>query len=112
LCICVDRLDATLLDRWVFDRVEEAFREAGKNNTLNQQFRSNKVILFLHLLGIDTIGHAQRPSSLAYREVTRYVDEGIKRMTALIDEFYNDNATTYIFTSDHGMSNKGKSIKN
>lgn len=36
------------------------------------------------------------------------VDSGIKEIVALIENFYDhDNKTAYVFTSDHGMGNRG-----
>ena len=32
---------------------------------------------------------------------------GVERLTTLIDGYYNDNATAYILTSDHGMTEWG-----
>ena len=32
---------------------------------------------------------------------------GVKRLTKLIDGYYDDNATAYILTSDHGMTEWG-----
>jgi len=65
------------------------------------------VIFFLHLLGIDTIGHAYRPYSKEYYDNIHLVDQGVKRIYELFEHYFPDHMTTYIFTSDHGMSNKG-----
>lgn len=35
------------------------------------------------------------------------VDSGIKNVTNLFNEIFNDEKIAFIFTSDHGMSNKG-----
>jgi phosphatidylinositol glycan class N len=35
------------------------------------------------------------------------VDQGVKEITELIDEFYADGKTAYVFTADHGMSDWG-----
>ena len=37
----------------------------------------------------------------------KIVDEGIKEIVELIDNFFQDKLTAYIFTSDHGMTNRG-----
>jgi len=43
-----------------------------------------------------------------YLENIRVVDEGIERITNMFEEvFDNDGRTTYVFTSDHGMTNWG-----
>lgn len=36
-----------------------------------------------------------------------HVDSGIRNITALFEELFDDQATSYVFTSDHGMSNRG-----
>lgn len=38
----------------------------------------------------------------------REVDRGISNVYALINGLFPDERTAFIFTSDHGMSNKGK----
>lgn len=99
--------DATFLDTWVFDRVKELFAQAKKDPELNAKLREDKVVFFLHLLGLDTTGHAYRPYSKEYLHNIKVVDRGVQEITELIEDFYNDGKTAYIFTADHGMSNWG-----
>ncbi|KAF8855250.1 GPI ethanolamine phosphate transferas-like protein [Acephala macrosclerotiorum] len=99
--------DAVHLDIWVFDRVKALFSEAAKNATLDAQLRQDKVVFFLHLLGLDTNGHGYRPYSKEYLNNLKVVDEGVKEITELIEKFYNDDKTTFVFTADHGMSDWG-----
>lgn len=37
----------------------------------------------------------------------RAVDEGVRKTVQLFEEVFKDNKTAFLFTSDHGMSNKG-----
>ncbi|POS84142.1 PigN-domain-containing protein, partial [Erysiphe pulchra] len=99
--------DAAQLDYWVFSQVDSFFLNATKNVTLEEQLRRKKVIFFLHLLGLDTNGHAHRPYSKEYLSNIKIVDEGIKNTTKLIENFYNDSKTAFVFTADHGMSDWG-----
>jgi phosphatidylinositol glycan class N len=99
--------DGLHLDLWVFDRVKALFAEAAKNATLDAALRQDKLVFFLHLLGLDTNGHAYRPYSKEYLNNIKVVDEGIKEITKLIEEFYNDGKTAFVFTADHGMSDWG-----
>lgn len=99
--------DAWALDEWVFDRVKGLFEDAKKNATLNAELRKEKNVFFLHLLGLDTTGHAHRPYSWQYLHNIQIVDRGVKEITKLIDEFYNDDQTAFVFTADHGMSDWG-----
>ncbi|KNC80892.1 hypothetical protein SARC_06762 [Sphaeroforma arctica JP610] len=100
--------DASKLDTWVFDRVRETMERAAVDPQVAEQMYSDKVVLFMHLLGIDTNGHTHRPSSKEYLDNIKLVDKGIERITEEIEEFYgHDGQTAYVFTADHGMSNRG-----
>ncbi|KAK0388698.1 hypothetical protein NLU13_4941 [Sarocladium strictum] len=99
--------DATHLDYWVFDHVKDFFAEAAKNATLNQMLREEKVVFFLHLLGLDTNGHGYRPYSKEYLNNIKVVDQGVKETVEIIEKFYADDRTAYVFTADHGMSDYG-----
>lgn len=101
-------IDATNLDIWVFDRVKELFESAVHNSTLNEMLHQDKLVFFLHLLGLDTTGHAYRPYSTEYLRNIKVVDEGLEKVHALVNEFYGyDNGTAWVFTADHGMSDWG-----
>eukprot|EP01134_Creolimax_fragrantissima_P004870 CFRG4870T1 len=100
--------DASKLDVWVFDRVRETMERAAVDPKLSELLHSDKVVLFLHLLGIDTNGHTHRPFSQEYLDNIRLVDDGIKRISREIEDFYgHDGQTAFVFTADHGMSNRG-----
>ncbi|KAI9799385.1 MAG: Glycosyl phosphatidyl inositol anchor synthesis [Piccolia ochrophora] len=99
--------DATELDTWVFDNVKRFFASAATNSTLNAALRQDKIVFFLHLLGLDTTGHAYRPYSREYLHNIKVVDQGVREITKLIDDFYGDGKTAFVFTADHGMSDWG-----
>jgi phosphatidylinositol glycan class N len=100
-------LDATALDIWVFDKVKELFAEASRNATLDAELRKDKVVFFLHLLGLDTSGHSYRPYSKEYLNNIKVVDAGVKEITKLVEDFYKDGKTAFVFTADHGMHDFG-----
>ncbi|CAH7689895.1 Phosphatidylinositolglycan class N-domain-containing protein [Phakopsora pachyrhizi] len=102
--------DATKLDLWVLDRLQQLLldaREAGPGSMIDERLRSDQVVFFLHLLGLDTTGHSYRPHSPEYLRNIQVVDQIVQRTQELLDEFYDDDRTAYIFTADHGMSNIG-----
>ncbi|KAM0810915.1 putative GPI ethanolamine phosphate transferase 1 [Seiridium cardinale] len=99
--------DAVHLDHWVFDHVKELFAEAERNQTLNHALKQDKVVFFLHLLGLDTTGHGFRPYSKEYLNNIKVVDQGVKEISELINTFYGDDRTAFVFTADHGMSDWG-----
>jgi phosphatidylinositol glycan class N len=99
--------DAWVLDEWVFERVKKLFADAKTNATLNAELRKEKNVFFLHLLGLDTTGHMHRPYSWQYLHNIQIVDRGVQEITRLIEEFYDDDKTAFVFTADHGMSDWG-----
>jgi GPI ethanolamine phosphate transferase 1 len=56
-------LDATALDIWVLERLRELFHNSTSNASLDASLRKDGTMFFLHLLGLDTTGHAYRPHS-------------------------------------------------
>ncbi|KAI9774780.1 MAG: Glycosyl phosphatidyl inositol anchor synthesis [Candelina submexicana] len=99
--------DATHLDTWVFDKVKSLFASAATDPALNSSLREDKLVFFLHLLGLDMTGHAYRPYSPEYLYNIKIVDQGVQEITHLIEEFYDDGKTAFVFTADHGMSDWG-----
>ena len=95
------------LDTWVFDKVREFFEMAKENATHSSLMAESKVIFFLHLLGLDTNGHSHKPNSAEVRSNLLLVDKGVKETVDLFESHYGDNATAYVFTSDHGMTDWG-----
>ncbi|KAI5620050.1 GPI ethanolamine phosphate transferase 1 [Silurus asotus] len=100
--------DASKLDTWVFDQVKDFLRSAKENETLMSHLHEDKIVFFLHLLGIDTNGHAHRPMSKEYLDNIELVDNGVAEIVSVFEEFFeNDGKTAYVFTADHGMTNWG-----
>lgn len=93
-----------LLDKWVFDKVQK-FLTNEKN--VEDLIEKDRVIFFLHLLGMDTSGHIHKPHSERFTENLKYVDRGLEQIINLFESKFNDKGTAYIFTSDHGMTNRG-----
>ncbi|CAF3389979.1 unnamed protein product [Rotaria socialis] len=92
------------LDLWV----ERQFEKFLLNNTLTAELNKDKIIFFFHLLGIDTNGHSHKPWSDVYMKNIHIVDGIVQRLENLIENYYKyDRKTTYIFTSDHGMTDWG-----
>ena len=100
-------LAGSALDTWVFEKVKDMFNSASKNSTLDGALRKDKNVFFLHLLGLDTTGHSYRPYSREYLDNIKTVDQGVKEITKLIEDFYGDGKTAFVFTADHGMSDWG-----
>uniref|UniRef100_A0A182IPJ6 GPI ethanolamine phosphate transferase 1 n=1 Tax=Anopheles atroparvus TaxID=41427 RepID=A0A182IPJ6_ANOAO len=97
--------NTSLLDIWVFDRVRQFLTNDEATGGVLQR---KKVVLFLHLLGLDTAGHVHKPQSELFTENLITVDKGIESIVQLLDRATgNDGRTAYIFTSDHGMTDQG-----
>lgn len=95
------------MDHWSFDQFEGLLNRSLDDVKLRQLLLQDKLVIFLHLLGCDSNGHAHRPYSSIYLNNVKVVDEIAERMYNLMESYFNDNQTAYVFTADHGMSDKG-----
>lgn len=59
--------DATELDWWSLEHLKDLLKNATTEDGLNKELRQDKVVFFLHLLGLDTTGHSYRPFSKVWR---------------------------------------------
>ncbi|KAF9110209.1 Glycosyl phosphatidyl inositol anchor synthesis [Mortierella sp. AM989] len=100
--------DASILDTWVFDKFTSLLEQSKTDTELRRKLHSDKIVFFLHLLGLDTNGHSHLPTSEFYINNIKLVDQGIRKVTEQLREFYGDDGkTAYVFTADHGMGNRG-----
>ncbi|CAG0879015.1 unnamed protein product [Darwinula stevensoni] len=110
--------DPSAVDVWVFKRVKEFLLNGTiPFDTLNQSGN----IFFLHLLGMDLVGHYRKPHSKnylcflllfvvggsAYKICLDVVDQGVRETTQLFEELFPDQRTAFLFTADHGMTDWG-----
>ncbi|XP_059613178.1 GPI ethanolamine phosphate transferase 1 [Phlebotomus argentipes] len=91
------------LDEWVFSRTKEFLLR----NVTDELKSQDRVIFFLHLLGLDTAGHVHKPNSRLFLKNLVVVDRGIREIVSLFENIFPDYMTSYVFTSDHGMSDRG-----
>lgn len=91
------------LDNWVLREVEDFFTASGNPLTYSQP----KSLFFLHLLGQDTSGHTHKPKTDSYRRNLQNVDRIVKDVNNLFNRVFRDNATAFILTADHGMTDWG-----
>ncbi|KAM7506653.1 hypothetical protein LguiA_017106 [Lonicera macranthoides] len=99
--------DASFLDEWSLDQFKSILNRSNDEPNLKQMLLQDKIVIFLHLLGCDSNGHAHRPFSSIYLNNVKVVDGIAKSVYDLLENYFKDNRTAYIFTADHGMSDKG-----
>ncbi|KAL3526014.1 hypothetical protein ACH5RR_014386 [Cinchona calisaya] len=99
--------DASFLDEWSFDQFASLLNRSNEDPKLKQLLLQDNLVIFLHLLGCDSNGHAHRPYSSIYLNNVKVVDRIAERIYNLIQSYFKDDLTAYIFTADHGMSDKG-----
>ena len=99
--------DPSKLDSWVFEKVENLFNQTQVDSNLERMLARDRIVFFLHLLGIDMNGHAHRPTSQEVIDNLKVVDKGVERIAAFINSYYDDDKTAFVFTSDHGMTDWG-----
>lgn len=99
--------DAVHLDLWCLEQLKVLLDNSTRDAELKKQLNGEGTVFFLHLLGLDTTGHSYRPHGAEYHRNIRVVDHVVQETVRLMDEFYGDDETAYVFTADHGMSSKG-----
>lgn len=92
---------------WSYEKLKYMISESQLNSSLQEALIEDKLIYFVHMLGTDTSGHADKPASKEYLENIRITDDIVRDTVHLINEFYRDNRTAFIYTSDHGMTDWG-----
>ncbi|KAL2240488.1 UNVERIFIED_CONTAM: GPI ethanolamine phosphate transferase 1 [Sesamum indicum] len=100
-------VDASFLDEWSLDQFASLLNRSNEDAKLKQLLQQENVVVFLHLLGCDSNGHAHRPYSPVYLNNVKVVDNIAERVYNLVQNYFKDNLTAYVFTADHGMSDKG-----
>ncbi|XP_024024305.1 GPI ethanolamine phosphate transferase 1 [Morus notabilis] len=99
--------DASFLDEWSFHQFQSLFNRSNEDPKLKELLLQDNLVIFLHLLGCDSNGHAHRPYSSIYLNNVKVVDNIAVRVYNVLEDYFKDNRTAYIFTADHGMSDKG-----
>ncbi|KAJ0098523.1 hypothetical protein Patl1_21937 [Pistacia atlantica] len=99
--------DASFLDEWSFDQFQSLLNRSNEDPKLKELLLQDSLVIFLHLLGCDSNGHAHRPFSSIYLNNVKVVDHIAERMYSLLEGYFKDNRTSYVFTADHGMHDKG-----
>nr|POE74487.1 gpi ethanolamine phosphate transferase 1 [Quercus suber] len=99
--------DASFLDEWSFDQFQSLLNRSNEDSKLKELLLQDNLVIFLHLLGCDSNGHAHRPLSSIYLNNVKVVDSIAERVYHMVEDHFKDNRTAYIFTADHGMSDKG-----
>lgn len=99
--------DASFLDEWSLDQFQSLLNRSHEDAKLKQLLQQDNLVIFLHLLGCDSNGHAHRPYSPVYLNNVKVVDHIAERVYNLVESYFKDNLTAYVFTADHGMSDKG-----
>ncbi|KAL1314903.1 hypothetical protein HN51_041716 [Arachis hypogaea] len=99
--------DASFLDMWSLDQFRSLLNRSHEDSKLKGLLQQDNLVIFLHLLGCDSNGHAHRPFSSIYLNNVKVVDHVAENVYSLLQDYFKDNRTTYIFTADHGMSDKG-----
>ncbi|RNA21396.1 GPI ethanolamine phosphate transferase 1 isoform X1 [Brachionus plicatilis] len=100
--------NATVLDTWVLHHFKKFIYHSQVNKTETKMLKEDGIVFFFHLLGIDTHGHSKKPHSVEYKSNVVYVDNLVREINQIIDEYYSgDNGTAFVFTADHGMTDWG-----
>ncbi|KAH8309202.1 hypothetical protein KR059_006857 [Drosophila kikkawai] len=89
-------------DEWVFKRAQWLLQRKGEKLR-----KSQSVVFFLHLLGLDTVGHVHKPGSPQFRKNLDKTERGVREIYEEFERVFPDKKTVYLLTSDHGMTDSG-----
>lgn len=95
---------------WSLDQFKSLLNRSREDSKLKELLLQDNLAIFLHLLGCDSNGHAHRPFSSIYLNNVKVVDHVAESVYNLVQDYFKDNRTAYIFTADHGMSDKGRNM--
>ena len=93
-----------LNDYEMFYTSTKLFENATLNKTLNNMLNQNKIIFVHHLNYSDRIGHLYGPTSKRLKKHFTKLDKYFRQLEQDFNNFYKDNRTTFLITSDHGMN--------
>ena len=93
-----------LNDYEMFYTSTKLFENATLNETLNNMLNQNKILFVHHLNYSDRIGHVYGPTSKRLKNHFKKLDKRFRQLEQDFNNFYKDNRTTFIITSDHGMN--------
>ena len=99
--------DPAIVDAWVSDNMTQFFASAPHDAALMTQLASERVVFFLHYLGMDSAGHKFGTEGVGYLETLTHVDACLRKAKQTFDTFYGDDRTVMIVTADHGMTKRG-----
>ena len=100
-----DSKESYRLDEWVFNTTHKLLETTVKSDRiLYEILHKNKLSFFLHLESLDDYGHGPGPHSEEYINHIQKLNNEIKNICYKFKQFYGDDKTAFILTSDHGMS--------
>ena len=83
------------------------YLEKAKKNNKSENYKKlfkNKIIFMLHLDETDDLGHDYGPTSDIMINHHIQMNSYYEKVENAFYDFYHDNKTTFIITSDHGMN--------
>ena len=96
--------DCEKKDYLVLDTMLELFNKSKNDEELKNNLNKKKISFLFHLNEIDTLGHTLGPKSDKLRNHFIAGDSYFEKLENAFNDFYKDNKTTFIITSDHGMN--------
>ena len=92
--------DCILIDELIAKMSETKY---NKNNELYKRLTSNKIAFIIHIEDTDGKGHFWGPKTESMFNYLIRLDSYYEKLEKFFKDFYNDDKTTFIITSDHGM---------
>ncbi|KAF6216689.1 hypothetical protein GE061_001035 [Apolygus lucorum] len=102
-----DPHESLKLNQWVLAEFENFIEDCKHNSTCRNILNRDKISFFFHFIGIDMAGHKSKPFSESYNKHIQLTDDIIQQIVQIFNDYFKDQSTAYVFTSDHGMTDWG-----
>lgn len=94
-------------DQWTLDNALKLFSKEFQSDQMSQEMQQEKIAFFFYFGGMDNCGHYYRPLTEHCFENLLLVDKALEEIDKTVNNYFNDNETVFVFSSDHGMSSQG-----
>ncbi|KAH8251899.1 hypothetical protein KR038_010697 [Drosophila bunnanda] len=80
----------------------------SKTHNVRPLRNATSVVFFIHLTDMKFAGQTYKPSSTKFKDRLNSTEQVVRQIYDLFEGVFKDKRTTYLLTSDHGMTDTGE----
>ncbi|XP_020799761.1 GPI ethanolamine phosphate transferase 1 [Drosophila serrata] len=93
-----------LMDECTLEMVRDFL---SKTHNVRPLRNATSMVFFIHLADMKFAGQTYKPTSTQFKERLNFTEQVVRQIYDLFEGVFKDKRTTYLLTSDHGMTNNG-----